>query len=173
MERRGYPLEQATAAQIAIQEEVAVVRARAPSRQEGSPPRLLHEAIKGHVFRDRGMRDQNVPRGFTAIGRDTGEGVPVLRDQWYDLRVSSKLSATNPYLRDPLLRERMVLRSVASSSAIEGIRAPFQKTASTPAKSVAGAPAGAPAKTASPPPDSAQCSVNDPLEFRGCSARTR
>jgi hypothetical protein len=36
--------------------------------------------------------------------------------------MKSKLSAANPYLRDPVKRERAVLKSVASSSAIEGIR---------------------------------------------------
>lgn len=40
------------------------------------------------------------------------------------------LSNTNPYLRDPVQRERSVLKSVASSSAIEGIRAPFRDSAS-------------------------------------------
>ena len=39
--------------------------------------------------------------------------------------MSSKLSKTNPHLRDPVTRERTILKSVASSSAIEGIRAPF------------------------------------------------
>ena len=42
---------------------------------------------------------------------------------------STKLSHTNPYLRDRAARERDVFNSVASSSAIEGIHAPF-KTAS-------------------------------------------
>ncbi len=42
---------------------------------------------------------------------------------------STKLSHTNPYLRDRAARERGVFNSVASSSAIEGIHAPF-KTAS-------------------------------------------
>jgi len=42
--------------------------------------------------------------------------------------MSSKLSVANPYLLDPVMRERMVRKSVASSSAIEGIRAPFQRT---------------------------------------------
>lgn len=37
---------------------------------------------------------------------------------------------TNPYLRDPVQRERSILKSVASSSAIEGIRAPFRDMAS-------------------------------------------
>lgn len=39
--------------------------------------------------------------------------------------MSRRLPATNPYLRDPAMRERMVFKSVATSSAIEGIRAPF------------------------------------------------
>jgi hypothetical protein len=38
-----------------------------------------------------------------------------------------KLSSANPYLRDPIERDRAVFRSVASSSAIEGIRAPFRQ----------------------------------------------
>ena len=45
--------------------------------------------------------------------------------------MSTKLSDSNPYLRDPALRQRSVLVSVATSSAIEGIRAPFKKKAST------------------------------------------
>ncbi len=40
------------------------------------------------------------------------------------------LSSTNPYLRDPVQRERSVLKSVASSSAIEGIHAPFRDSVS-------------------------------------------
>ena len=52
--------------------------------------------------------------------------------------MKSSLSATNPYLRDPAKRERAVLKSVASSSAIEGIRVSLKK-----------APNGA-GKTASP-----------------------
>ena len=39
---------------------------------------------------------------------------------------STKLSHTNPYLRDRVARERGVFASVASSSAIEGIHAPFK-----------------------------------------------
>jgi hypothetical protein len=46
-----------------------------------------------------------------------------------------QLSAVNPYLRDPATRARGVLRSVATSSAIEGIRAPF-KTAGASGKSI-------------------------------------
>ncbi len=41
--------------------------------------------------------------------------------------MKSSLSATNPYLRDPAKRERAVLKSVASSSAIEGIRVSLKK----------------------------------------------
>lgn len=37
-----------------------------------------------------------------------------------------RLSSANPYLRDPAVRERTVLTSVATSTAIEGIRAPFR-----------------------------------------------
>ena len=40
---------------------------------------------------------------------------------------STKLSQVNPYLRDPVARERGVFASVASSSAIEGIHAPFKQ----------------------------------------------
>jgi hypothetical protein len=40
--------------------------------------------------------------------------------------MSSKLSSANTYMRDPDVRRASVLRSVATSSAIEGIRAPFR-----------------------------------------------
>lgn len=53
----------------------------------------------------------------------------VREDPCYDSSMSTKLSSTNPYLRDPTLRQRMVLKSVATSSAIEGIHAPFRKAA--------------------------------------------
>lgn len=36
------------------------------------------------------------------------------------------LVESNRYLRDPVARRRALLRSVATSSAIEGIRAPFR-----------------------------------------------
>ena len=52
----------------------------------------------------------------------------------YNFCMGSKLSKTNPFLRDPATRERTVLKSVASSSAIEGIRAPFRKSANGGAK---------------------------------------
>lgn len=45
----------------------------------------------------------------------------------YGAAMSSKLTVANPYLREPAMRERTVLKSVATSSAIEGIRAPFQR----------------------------------------------
>ena len=42
--------------------------------------------------------------------------------------MSTKLSSANPYLRNPAMRESMVLRSVVTSSAIEGIRALFGRS---------------------------------------------
>jgi hypothetical protein len=50
----------------------------------------------------------------------------------YTCNMSSKLSTANPYLRDPVARRRSVFASVASSSAIEGIHAPFKQAAVTP-----------------------------------------
>lgn len=49
--------------------------------------------------------------------------------------MSAKLSATNRYLKDTEVRRKLIFKSVASSSAIEGIRAPFKQLAS--AKKVA------------------------------------
>ena len=43
--------------------------------------------------------------------------------------MGAKLSAANRYLKNPATRERTVMRSVATSSAIEGIRAPFKRKA--------------------------------------------
>jgi hypothetical protein len=43
--------------------------------------------------------------------------------------MSTKLSDSNPHLRDRSVRQRSVLVSVATSSAIEGIHAPFKKDA--------------------------------------------
>jgi hypothetical protein len=48
--------------------------------------------------------------------------------------MSTKLSQSNRYLRDPAVRERTVMKSVASSSAVEGIHAPFRKPATVAAK---------------------------------------
>ena len=53
----------------------------------------------------------------------------------YTRDVGSKLSIANRYLRNPEVRERTVTRSVATSSAIEGIRAPFAGGAKTGASS--------------------------------------
>ena len=39
----------------------------------------------------------------------------------------ARLSLVNRYLRNPELREKTVTKSVATSSAIEGIRAPFRR----------------------------------------------
>jgi hypothetical protein len=41
--------------------------------------------------------------------------------------MSSKLSSANPYLRDPAVRQSTVFTSVSTSSAIEGIHAPFRE----------------------------------------------
>jgi hypothetical protein len=45
--------------------------------------------------------------------------------------MGTKLSSVNPYLRDPVARKTMVIRSVVTSSAIEGIRAVFKTKKST------------------------------------------
>lgn len=58
----------------------------------------------------------------------------MIRVGCYNTPMSPKLSVANPYLRNPIRRARMVLKSVASSSAIEGIRAPFRKMASSTGK---------------------------------------
>ena len=52
-------------------------------------------------------------------------------DRLYTNAVGTKLSVANRYLRNPEVRERTVTRSVATSSAIEGIRAPFGRGAKT------------------------------------------
>ena len=64
----------------------------------------------------------------------TGDGVEVrihrlilLPFSGYTSPMGTKLTSANPYLRDPNMRDRMVFESVASSSAIEGIRAPFKQ----------------------------------------------
>ena len=56
---------------------------------------------------------------------------PIGRTSLYTNWMSIKLSIANRYLRDPELREKTVTRSVATSSAIEGIRAPFTRGAQT------------------------------------------
>lgn len=63
--------------------------------------------------------------------------------------MSSKLSVANPYLREPAVRERTVLKSVATSSAIEGIRAPFQRTKNGSGKANGTAPRGTTSKSRS------------------------
>jgi hypothetical protein len=47
----------------------------------------------------------------------------------------SSLAAANRYLKDPVVRRKLVVRAVATSSAVEGIRAPFKKAAKKPAAS--------------------------------------
>ena len=56
-------------------------------------------------------------------------------DRLYTNAVGTKLSVANRYLRNPEVRERTVMRSVATSSAIEGIRAPFGGSAKNAASS--------------------------------------
>jgi hypothetical protein len=66
------------------------------------------------------------PRGVSSAQKDTTTA-------WrgYNCTMSSKLSTANPYLRDPVVRQRSVLTSVSSSSAIEGIHAPFKQATVT------------------------------------------
>lgn len=52
--------------------------------------------------------------------------------------MSTKLSVANPHLRDPVQRQRSVFASVATSSAIEGIRAPFKGRAGAALKRLSG-----------------------------------
>jgi hypothetical protein len=49
--------------------------------------------------------------------------------------MGTKLSSANPYLRDPEARKSMVIRSVVTSSAIEGIRAVFKRAKKSTEKS--------------------------------------
>jgi hypothetical protein len=56
-------------------------------------------------------------------------------DRLYTNAVGTKLSVANRYLRNPEVRERTVTKSVATSSAIEGIRAPFGGNAKNAASS--------------------------------------
>ena len=56
----------------------------------------------------------------------------------YNSPMGQKLSTANPYLRDPAVRQGSVYQSVASSSAIEGIRAPFRKTSDAAVKRASG-----------------------------------
>jgi hypothetical protein len=58
--------------------------------------------------------------------------------------MSTKLTANNRYLRDSSTRERMVLRSVASSSAIEGVHAPFKSGSALSGALIPKAPAKKP-----------------------------
>lgn len=48
--------------------------------------------------------------------------------------MARKLSDANAFMRDPAVRRASVLRSVATSSAIEGVRAPFKTNAGKLAK---------------------------------------
>jgi len=43
------------------------------------------------------------------------------------MRKKKTLAETNPYLRDPEMRKRLQFNSAKTSSAVEGIRAPFKQ----------------------------------------------
>jgi hypothetical protein len=58
-----------------------------------------------------------------------GLGSPLPFLACYNSLMGAKLSAANRYLRNSAMRERTVVKSVATSSAIEGIRAPFKRKA--------------------------------------------
>jgi hypothetical protein len=45
--------------------------------------------------------------------------------------VSTKLASVNPYLRNAIVRDKTVATSVATSSAIEGIRTEFGRASPT------------------------------------------
>lgn len=60
-----------------------------------------------------------------AAGRSSAYRIPW--ERFISGSTSQKLSNTNPYLSDPEARERDVFTSAASSSAIEGIHAPFRR----------------------------------------------
>ena len=51
--------------------------------------------------------------------------------------MKNRLSDVNPYLRDPVKRKRAMLRSVISSSAIEGIRVTPKDLRTIPGKPAA------------------------------------
>jgi len=51
--------------------------------------------------------------------------------------MKNKLSDVNPYLRDPVKRKHAMLKSVISSSAIEGIRVTLKDLRTGPGKPAA------------------------------------
>ena len=72
-----------------------------------------------------------MPRIFCEILRQEGHRPVFLIEtglpDCYTSYMGKKLGVINFYMLDPDLRRKSVYRSVASSSAIEGIRAPFAK----------------------------------------------
>lgn len=64
-----------------------------------------------------------------------GKCRPEARYGPYTGSMGARLAVTNPFLRDPDARARSVLRSVATSSAIEGIHAPFAQPTRSSGKS--------------------------------------
>src|SRR5258706_7627064 len=83
----------------------------------------------------QGLRDAGVMGEVTL--RELKTLIPALetRRTPHDGAASGKL-ASSRYLKDAALRRKLILNSVASSSAIEGIRSPFKKEA-TAKKAVA------------------------------------
>ena len=77
--------------------------------------------VHGHSVPTRQRAD--LPHGQTSARRvETQQAFP---NRLYTKDVGTKLSVGNRYLRNPEVREQTVTRSVATSSAIEGIRVPF------------------------------------------------
>jgi hypothetical protein len=71
--------------------------------------------------------NHNVKRAVTAT---TSRELNTQREKAVDDRITivgRPLVESNPYLRDPVARRRAILRNAETSSAIEGIRAPFRE----------------------------------------------
>jgi hypothetical protein len=77
------------------------------------------------------IRLSDFAHDFSYPGRAKRKSLGSCYLRWYASNMSSKLSTANPYLRDPVVRQRTVLTSVSTSSAIEGIRAPFKQATAT------------------------------------------
>ena len=67
-----------------------------------------------------------MPCGMGELDQEGVSGAATRRKA-YNAYMSAKLASTNQYLKDAVVRRKLIFRSVASSSAIEGIRAPFKK----------------------------------------------
>ena len=74
----------------------------------------------------------SLERPLPEYGWSVAQGMslhPAISMRCYNRRMGAKLSTANRFLRNPAARERAVIKSVATSSAIEGIRAPFKRKA--------------------------------------------